>query len=109
MGIEFLQQPPQKNGDLRLRPPFEQKSSGYERDGIDLVWAQLGEADASAVFANIVAHFEGVDFFKPVDYGALRLMLHDAAATLDEGVKSSYLAGVDNYIDTLEQLQSTTL
>jgi hypothetical protein len=103
MGIEFLQQPPKKTSDVKLSFPFEQTPSEYERDGFDSVWAQLGAADASEIFVNTVEHFEEADYFKKVDYGLLKLILHDAAEVLDEKIRSSYLSGVDRYLDRLEQ------
>lgn len=103
MGIEFLQQPPKKTGDVMLSFPFEQTPSGYEHDGLDPVWVQLGAADASEIFVNAAQHFEEADFFKKVDYGILKLILHDAAEALDENVRISYLSGVDSYLDRLEQ------
>lgn len=109
MGIEFLQQPPKKAGDVKLSFPFEQTPSEYEQDGLDPVWAQLGVADAAEVFVNMVEHFEEADYLKRFDYGLWRMILHDAAKALDETVRNSYLAGVDRYIDRHEQADVTHL
>lgn len=103
MSIEFLQQPPKKTGDVKLSFPFEQTPSEYERNGVDSVWAQLGAADASEVFVNMVEHWEEADYLKKFDYGLLKFILHDAAKELDEAVRNSYLSGVDRYVDRLEQ------
>ena len=103
MGIEFLRQPPQEVGDIKLDFPFEHTPSKHEEGGIDLVWAQIGAADASEVFVNMVEHLKEGDYFKAFDYDLLRLILNDAANVLEGMVRDSYLKGVNDYLDSLKQ------
>lgn len=107
MAIEFINQPPREASDIKVTPPFEGNFPEYSKDGIDSVWAQVGEADASEVFVSIVEHMGLAELSNPSDYELIRQLLHEGAQTLDESVRDSYLAGVNGYIDNLKRRDVT--
>lgn len=102
MGIEFIEQPPKKVGDIKLDGTLERTSIGYSAEfGFDPMWIQIGEQDTSAVFTNILEHSSPKD---TIDFEILRDMLYDVAEDLHNGRQKSYKRGVDLYIAQMTEI-----